>query len=120
MWGLRRLAYGGEDGRPQTYWNLALRHLPAAFGYAFRGDLYWKRAGTNLLGSLYAYGNGERLLPGVDATLLNLSLGPLALSPRLALWLQPRRLRYDSGGVTPGGLVGVRLGWQRWERVQPF
>jgi hypothetical protein len=120
MFGLRRLASGGADGRAPSYWNLALRHLPAAFGYAFRGDLYWRRAETRLFGSLYAYGNGQRLLPGADATLLGLPLGPLALSPRLALWLQPRRLRYDSRGLAPGGLAGLRLGWRRWERIQPF
>lgn len=119
MFGLRRFVRGA-DGPAPTYWNLALRHLPAAFGYAFRGDLYWKRAETRLLGSLYAYGNGERVLPGVDATMLSFPLGPIALSPRLALWLQPKGLRYQSDRVTPGGLVGLRLGWQRWDRIRPF
>jgi hypothetical protein len=43
----------------------------------------------------------------------------VALSPRLALWLQPRDQRYSSAAVTPGGLASVRLTW-RLERVQPW
>lgn len=122
MFGVRRFVRGGADGQAPSYWNAALRHLPAAFGYAFRGDLYWKREEARLFASLYAYGNGELVLPGVDATVLGFPVagGALALSPRLALWLQPKDLRYFSRAVTPGGLAGLRLAWRRWERVQPW
>ena len=118
MYGVRRLVWSA--GPVPTYWNLALRHLPAAFGYAFRGDLYLRRADTGLLASLYAYGNGELLLPGLDATLVHHPLGSIELSPRLALWLQPRDLRYFSRSVTPGGLAGLRLTFLTLPRVHPF
>jgi hypothetical protein len=119
LWGVRRLRGGGEA--VPWYWNAALRHLPAAFGYAFRGDFYVKRGDRGGLASLYLYGNRELVLPGADVTGFAVALGgSLALAPRLAGWLQPRDQRYFSDAITPGGLAGLRVGWRRWERVQPW
>ena len=122
MFGVRRFVWGGADGGPPAYVNVALRHLPAAFGYALRGDLYFMRGETRLLASLYAYGNARHVLPGLEATLLRVPLGrlPLAVSPRLAVWLQPGQQRYDSSALAPGGLAGLRLTWQATARVQPW
>jgi hypothetical protein len=80
------------------------------------------RGETRLLASLYAYGNAQHVLPGLDATLLDVRIDhlPLIVSPRLALWLQPRDQLYFSRGVTPGGLAAVRVAWPAWQRVQPW
>ena len=117
MWSLRRLVW--SSGPTPTYWNAALRHLPAAFGYAFRGDLYVRHGDLKILASLYAYGNGEHLLPGLDTTLVHYPAGPVDFTPRLALWLQPRDQRYFASAVTPGALLALRLTWNLG-RIHPW
>ncbi len=121
LFGVRRFSRAGAAGGPPLFVNAAVRHLPTSFGYAFRGDVYLMRGDAKLLASVYAYGAGDRLSPGLDASLLRWPLPhALFLSARTALWLQPEGQRYHSGGISPGGLAGLRLGLRAGARVEPW
>jgi hypothetical protein len=121
--GVRGFAILRPPGLPPIAWSLAIRHLPTSFGSVIRADAYLVRGPSGLIVSPMGYSSGKRFLPGLDATLVRLPLlggaRPLALSARLALWLQPERQRYDAAGVTPGGLAGLRLGWALHPRLEP-
>jgi hypothetical protein len=119
--GWRAFLHRRADGRLLA-WNAALRHLPTSFGYQIRGDVYLRSDTYRLAAGLQANVNGARVLPGVEASVLRHRLGegaPLALSLRLAAWLQPDDQRFDSTTAAPGGLATVRLLWEG-ARVQPF
>jgi hypothetical protein len=121
VFGWRAFAHRRADGSLLA-WNAALRHLPTSFGYQIRGDLYLRWGEHKLAAALQANVNGERALPGVEASIVRERLtgrAPLALSLRLAAWLQPEAQRFDARAATPGSLATLRLLWDS-TRVQPF
>jgi hypothetical protein len=64
--------------------------------------------------TVHAYGNDERVFPGLSAELVHLPV-PIAdgvvphLSARLAGWLQPDDQRFDARGGAAGGLASIRV-----------
>jgi len=106
--------------------NAALRFIPAVFGYDLRLDLFAQRARwQNLLVSLHGYFNHGGPLPGLEVSVHRWPVGhlggaPLELGGRVAGWLQPERLRYDSDGVDVGGLVTVRAGVGLARACEPY
>jgi hypothetical protein len=112
-------------GAPVDF-NLALRYIPAAFGYDLRLDLFAQRTpAQNLLVSLHGYFNHGGPFPGLEVALYRLPVGQLAGKPfmlgaRVAGWLQPERLRYDSTAGDVGGLIGVRAGLALIPACEPY
>lgn len=112
-------------GEPLDF-NAALRLIPAAFGYDVRLDLFLQRMRTqNVLVSLHGYFNRGGPLPGLEVALYRLPVGHLAgatlrLGGRVAGWLQPARLRYDSDGIDVGGLIAARAGLGLLRACEPY
>jgi hypothetical protein len=109
-----------------VYFNLALRHLPTAFGYDLRADLFVKREqALNVLLSLHGYGYEGGLLPGIEMQLYRLPVGRLGGHPTLvgllgSVWLQPERLRYQSDRSELGCLGAIRVAWEIHPALAPY
>jgi hypothetical protein len=106
--------------------NLAVRHLPAAFGYDVRTDVFVRRGeSVRTLLSLHAGFNRVGLFPGVELEVLRMPVAavagaPLVIDARGSVWLQPERLRFDSDRRIPGGLASVRASWGGVRTVEPY
>jgi len=124
--GVHRLRWPWLVGGQPVDFNLALRFMPAAFGYDVRVDLFLQRTeALNLLLSLHGYFNHGGPYPGLELQLFRLPVGavrgiPVALSARVAGWLQPERLRYDASAVDTGGLLSVRAGLGLAPGFEPY
>lgn len=112
--------FGRPDG---TTWTALLRHELAPFGYAIDATAFVRRGRIRLAATARAYVNAEGASPGVDLQLLRfpfrLAGRTFALTPRLALWLQPKDQLFRSAASKAGGLVGLRVAVGA-HRVQPY
>lgn len=91
-------------------WNANLRHTLASFGNAIDLNLYLQTRTTGLVTTLHLQETPEKIFPGLSAELIGWQPGGwqwLALSPRLSLWQQPERQRFDSRRGVWGGMVQV-------------
>lgn len=130
--GSRRRSSGGAAGPAASApleFNLAVRHLPAAFGSDVRLDLYLRRGDAfGALLSLHGYFNRDAAFPGVEVALPalpgraagHLAGAPLRLGLRAAAWRQPERLRFDSTTGAFGGLAAARLAWEVTRGFVPY
>jgi hypothetical protein len=107
----------------KTRVNLSLGHVLTPFGYTVDANVFLSEASADLFIVLHRYTNGERSFPGIDAQLLRRPLTvrghAFELSPRIALWVQPRAQRFQTAEGALGGLasleasapLGQRFGW---------
>ncbi len=115
-------------GGAPLYWNASVRHQQTASGYvvSLNGALGLSArsaASSSLFLSAAGYVSRELVLPGLDAYwLAPVTLGdlPLGVAARLALWLQPRDLRYDATEAAPGGLASLRGTLASLPALQPY
>jgi hypothetical protein len=100
---------GVSVGGWQTHMNL--RHFLTPFGYSIDVNLFGKRDSRRVFGTLHFYRNHDRIFPGIEAEIPAPPLGAsdaLVLSPRVALWRQPRDQRFMTEHGSAGGLVSLR------------
>jgi hypothetical protein len=99
-------------------------HYLASFGHSIDVNLFLKESSTNLFIVLHRYTNGARSLPGMEVQLLEAPVTvagmDLDVSPRVALWLQPRDQSFRTTSAQPGGLVAVRLRQATPARIAAF
>ena len=102
---------GGKGGEALTA-TASLSHFLTASGYAVDATVLLKRGGGAAQVIAHAYVNDARTLPGVEATVFDrparLAGRPVELTPRVALWLQPRGLSFRTSDAAPGGLISLR------------
>jgi hypothetical protein len=118
--GIRRFTIRSPFSPGPLAFNLALRHLPTAFGYDVRLDLLAQQARVNLAISLHAYFNEEHFFPGLEAEVIRYPFGSFLLSSRLAGWMQPEDLRFGAASGRLGGLASIRATLARWSALQPY
>jgi hypothetical protein len=124
--GFQRFRWPWSSPDAPVDFNLAVRHLPAAFGYDVRTDLFVRRGESlRALLSLHAGFNRVAMFPGVELEVLRLPVttvadAPLVLDARASIWLQPDRLRFDSDRHIPGGLASVRASWGGPRTIEPY
>ena len=117
---LGKRAFGDPSG---TQWMGFLRHDLTPFGFAVDAHVFLRRGRMRLATVARAYINKEGMGPGVEVEWLrwpmSLAGQPITLSPRLAVWLQPKDQLFHSTSVTPGGLLSLRaeLGARR---IRPY
>jgi hypothetical protein len=98
-------------------WMASAYHLLTPFGFDAGLNVLLRDAHGGLSVRLHGYSSGAHtLLPGVETEGVSLRVPvgrarALFVSPRLALWLQPDRLRFEGTGVRPGLLAGARAAW---------
>jgi len=104
--------------------NASASHYLTSFGHTIDVNLFLKEDATNLFIVLHRYTNGARSLPGMEVQLLD---APIAIvgrsfdvSPRVALWLQPRDQGFTTTSTQPGGLLSVRVRQATPARVSTF
>lgn len=118
--GFHRFTVRSPFGGGPLAFNLALRHLPTAFGYDVRLDLLVQQAQVSVAISLHAYFNEEHYFPGIEAEILRYPFGRLLLSSRLATWMQPEALRFMAATGRLGGLASFRATLGSWPVLQPY
>jgi hypothetical protein len=124
--GIQRIRWPWTSAGEPVDFNVAVRHLPAAFGYDVRTDVFVRRGESlRTLLSLHAGFNGVGLFPGVELEVLRMPVAtvaraPLVIDARGSAWLQPERLRYDSDRRIPGGLASVRASWGGARAIEPY
>jgi len=69
--------------------------------------------------------NQVGLFPGVELEVLRIGVAdvagaPLVIDARGSAWLQPERLRFDSGHRVPGGLASLRASWGGPRTIEPY
>jgi hypothetical protein len=118
--GFRRFVVESPFNEKPMAFNVALRHLPTAFGYDMRADVLAQQGQTNVAIAVHAYFNHQRYFPGLEAELLRRPFGRLLASSRLSLWLQPEAQRFESTSSRPGALASLRATWAGWRAIQPY
>jgi hypothetical protein len=107
-----RFVWTPRQGVEQWQWNANLRHHLAPFGYDIAANVFLRRGETRVLTTLHSYVNDRYWAPGLDIRWDRLR-GALRrdarLSARLALWQQPKDLRFDSGTWQAGGLGNLSM-----------
>ena len=102
----------GADGS-QTRLNVGLSHYLTSFGHTIDANVFVRRGDTKLAIIAHAYANDGAVFPGLDGQLLDVpvTLGErsLSLTPRIAVWLQPKDQRFRTVRSDAGGLAGVRV-----------
>jgi hypothetical protein len=121
MFGVRRFTFQRSAGPgaaplPPIEWMLSAFHVLTAFGFDAGLNLFLRDPRGGLHVRFHGYSSGDHpLLPGLEAQViaapLRLGSQTLQISPRLSLWLQPDRLRFEGTGVRPGLLAGIRVAW---------
>ncbi|MEP6495669.1 MAG: hypothetical protein ABJF01_23500 [bacterium] len=93
--------------------NASAGHYLTSFGHTIDVNVFLKEEATNLFVVLHRYTNGARSLPGMEVQLLDapVTVAGMAfdVSPRVALWLQPRDQGFHTTSAQSGGLVSVRV-----------
>ncbi|MFN2563668.1 MAG: hypothetical protein ABR499_01485 [Gemmatimonadaceae bacterium] len=111
------------NGRPLRM-NVSAGHLLTSFGHAIDVNVFLRQDDVNLFAVLHWYENGERVFPGLEAELLDypvrVGVRQLAVSPRVAVWLQPEDQLFRSRGGEAGGLVAVRVRYPTARRFGVF
>jgi hypothetical protein len=105
--GFRR--FRAQEGR--VSWMLNAYHLLTPFGFDAGLNGFWRGPHGGLFMRLHGYSSpGHPLLPGLEAEIRSITVGnrALYLTPRLAVWMQPERLRFEGTGISPGALIGMR------------
>lgn len=111
------------NGRPLRM-NVSAAHMLTSFGHTIDLNVFLRQDLVNLFAVLHWYENDERGFPGLEAHLIDypVTLGgrEVAVSPRVALWLQPEDQRFQSAGGQAGGLVSVRARFPTTRRFGVF
>jgi hypothetical protein len=109
--GFRRFNAGRE-----VSWMLSAYHLLSPFGFDAGLNGFLRGPSGGLFMRLHNYSSaGHPWLPGLEAEGIALpvavGVNTLYVTPRVALWLQPERQRFEGTGVRPGALIGARAAW---------
>ena len=93
--------------------SAGLSHYLTSFGYVIDANALARRGRMNLAVTLHGYRNRDGRFAGIDTELLDLPVTIRGrnwqVSPRLALWSQPERQRFDASEGAFGGLAGIRV-----------
>jgi hypothetical protein len=93
--------------------NATLRHHLAPFGHSLEQNLFWKNDQHRFLVILRQYFNKHAMRPGIEFEHIGIDLSSWTkgalLDYWLALWQQPRQLRFDARRWQTGGRLGARL-----------
>ena len=110
----------GRDARMMVTGSAYL----TSFGHSVDMNLFLRDDAMNLFVVLHRYTNGARSFPGVEAQLLDKPVTiagmNVAVSPRVALWLQPQDQQFRTATKQPGGLVSLRVRQASAARVTSF
>jgi len=91
-----------------------LQHYLTPFGYEAGIYVLSSAHSTGFTAAINAYVNRRQVLPGIDCGMFELpfviSRMSFSWSPRLALWFQPKGLRFDAASASPGLLTSQRIG----------
>jgi hypothetical protein len=105
--GFRR--FKAQEGR--VSWMVNAYHLLTPFGFDAGLNGFWRGPQGGLFMRLHGYSSpGHPQLPGIETEIRGITVGDreLYLTPRIALWMQPERQRFEGTGISPGALIGAR------------
>ena len=104
--------------------TFGLSHHLTSFGHVVNANVLARREGENVAFTIHSYSNKAGHFWGAEAELLDraVNIGGRAwqLSPRLAVWMQPRGQRFDTVDSQVGGLAGLRLRTRLKDRFGAF
>ena len=104
--------------------NIRPRHYLSSFGYTVNLDFFMKTSDLNLFLSLQNQFNHEHYFPGIDVEISRKAvqfLGKkLLVTPRLAVWLQPKDQNFRTSESEPGVLVSVKTEFPFWKRYTTY
>lgn len=105
-------------------WNATVRHHLTSFGFTVDLNLFLRQTPWNILFIAHNYLNDSRYFPGVDLELLRYPVKILnrdfLVSPRTALWLQPKDQRFFTDAASLGGLARLKLEWMLAGALLPY
>ncbi len=104
--------------------SAGLSHYLTSFGHTIDANLLAQRGAANVAVTLHSYTNRDRRFAGLTTELIDYPVTAagrrLDVSPRLAVWAQPARQRFDATEGSLGGLAGVRVRTALSRRVGAF
>lgn len=117
MFGINRLVLTRREGKPVSFFNFALRHIPTSFGTDTRADFLLDSPTLKLSPSIHNYVNHSHYFPGLELEVLRQPVleegrSRLLLSSRLGLWLQPERQSFFTSQAALGAVAAARATWQ--------
>lgn len=93
--------------------SAGLSHYLTSFGYVIDTNVLARRGPVNLAVTLHSYKNQDTRFAGLETELLDYPVTFVGrdwqISPRVALWSQPKEQRFDTTDGSLGGLAGVRV-----------
>lgn len=107
--------FGVNDGIAikGTRVSAGLSHYLTSFGYVVDANVLARRGRANLAVTLHSYKNEATRFAGVETELLDYPVAfagrDWQLSPRVAVWSQPKGQRFDATDGSFGGLAGMRV-----------
>jgi hypothetical protein len=98
-------------GKEFTF-NVRPIHYLTSFGYAVNTDFFIKTSDLNLFLSLQSQFNHDRYFPGIDLEIIrhpvHLFGKDFIVTPRVAVWLQPKDQKFRTSESEPGTLLSVK------------
>ncbi|MEP6991633.1 MAG: hypothetical protein ABJA80_11950 [bacterium] len=93
--------------------NVSASHYLTSFGHAIDMNVFLREGAANVFVVLHRYTNGARSMPGVELQVLDAPISvasrAIVVSPRVALWMQPRDQAFRTTDSQVGGLASLRI-----------
>ena len=114
---------GGLFGENEARYNMNLRHDLTSFGTSLSANMFYASSFLKTRATLFAYHNHLNWYPGMEINVLDLpvpgSVDWLA-SVRAQLWQQPKNFSFHTKDAMEGGLLGVKLAYNRFTYTNPY
>jgi hypothetical protein len=111
-------------GNRSTRANFWLRHMLTSFGHVTQAHVVYESGITRLHVTGQRYENHDRSFPGLQVEVLkipvSISSHRFAISPRVAVWSQPRDQVFMTTAAKAGGLAGARVETATGERLSYY
>lgn len=104
-------------------WNAVLRHHLTSFGYSIDINLFAQQEKHRAVATLHNYFNHDHYFPGVSLSLLDIPIRfydhMLQVTPKIQVWLQPERQRFDTAQSQVGGRIStiMKYPWSQTTNV---
>ena len=123
MFGHDSFQGAGLFGESEARYNMNLRHDLTSFGTSLSANMYYASSFLKTRATLFGYHNHLNWYTGMEINVLDLPVpgfGDWLASVRAQLWQQPKNFSFHTNEAMSGGLLGVKLAYNRFTYTNPY